>query len=203
MTARNVAAAKRQPTQERSRARFESILAAAVAVMTENGPEAFRMSDIVARTGIGFGSLYQYFPDKAAVIATLAERTNAAGRDCVRRELAALRKPADLHPVLCRITDSYYRFFQDDPAVRCVWQATQGDRALQRIDAEDGAYLASLLADALQPLAPRRPAAARAEFAELVMVLIAAAVRHAVLLPPARARRLLSRFKQTLPRTID
>ena len=46
------------PTQKRSRERFESILACAVEVMAEKGSEAFRMSDIVERTGIAFGSLY-------------------------------------------------------------------------------------------------------------------------------------------------
>jgi AcrR family transcriptional regulator len=52
------------PTQQRSRERFERILACAVEVMAEKGSDAFRMSDIVERTGIAFGSLYQYFPDK-------------------------------------------------------------------------------------------------------------------------------------------
>ena len=46
------------------------------------------MSDIVERTGVAFGSLYQYFPDKTAIIGTLAERYNAVGRDCVRRDLS-------------------------------------------------------------------------------------------------------------------
>ena len=45
--------------------------------MAEKGSEAFRMSDIVERTGVAFGSLYQYFPDKTAIIGTLAERYNA------------------------------------------------------------------------------------------------------------------------------
>src|SRR5689334_24021831 len=104
-------AARLVPTQRRSRERFERILACAVEVMAEKGSEAFRMSDIVDRTGIAFGSLYQYFPDKTAIIGTLAKRYNVIGHDCVRRELSALKKPGDLHDVLCRITDSYYQFF--------------------------------------------------------------------------------------------
>src|SRR5215475_2249066 len=79
------------PTQKRSRERFERILACAIEVMAEKGSDAFRMSDIVERTGIAFGSLYQYFPDKTAVFGTLAERYNAVGRDCVRRDLSAMK----------------------------------------------------------------------------------------------------------------
>jgi AcrR family transcriptional regulator len=93
--------------------------------MAEKGSEAFRMSDIVERTGVPFGSLYQYFPDKTAIIGTLAERYNAIGRDCVRRDLSAVKSPRDLHPALCRIVDSYYRMFIDEPVMRDIWQATR------------------------------------------------------------------------------
>src|SRR5689334_8968466 len=86
------------PTQQRSRERFERILQCAAEVMAEKGSEAFRMSDIVERTGVAFGSLYQYFPDKTAIIGTLAERYNAIGRDCVRRDLSIMTNAKDLHP---------------------------------------------------------------------------------------------------------
>src|ERR1700680_4237135 len=84
------------PTQRRSRERFERILECAAEIMAEKGSEAFRMSDIVERTGVPFGSLYQYFPDKTAIIGTLAERYNAIGHDCVRRDLSAVKRAKDL-----------------------------------------------------------------------------------------------------------
>src|SRR3954447_10667225 len=124
------------PTQQRSRERFEKILNSSAELMAEKGSEAFRMSDVVERSGVPFGSLYQYFPDKTAIIGTLAERYNAIGHDCVRKELAALKAIQDLQGVLGRITESYYQFFLDEPAVRHIWQATQADRALQGIDEE-------------------------------------------------------------------
>jgi AcrR family transcriptional regulator len=187
------------PTQKRSRERYERILACAIEVMTEKGSDAFKMSDIVERTGIGFGSLYQYFPDKSAVIATLAERTNAIGRDCVRKELAALRRAADLRAVLRRITESYYDFFQAEPAVRLIWQATQADRDLQKIDEEDGAFLTGLLSDATRRVFPDASETGLADFCQLQMVLIAAAVRHAITLPPMDGRRILDLFMAMLP----
>jgi AcrR family transcriptional regulator len=171
-------------------------------VMAEKGSEAFRMSDVVERTGVPFGSLYQYFPDKTAIIGTLAERYNAAGRDCVRRDLSAVKAARDLHPALCRIVDSYYRMFIDEPVMRDIWQATQADRALQKLDAEDGAYLAGLLGEALRRVAPNAPSAALASFSQLVMTLIAAAVRHAIALDPKEAARMLTLFKRMLPRNL-
>ncbi|NTX20768.1 TetR family transcriptional regulator [Burkholderia cepacia] len=197
------ARARLVPTQQRSRERFERILASASEVMIEKGCDAFRMSDIVERTGISFGSLYQYFPDKAAVIGTLAERYNEAGHDCVRRDLAAMKSLDDLHATLARITDSYYRMFVDEPLMRDIWRATQADRALQALDRADGEFLAGLLADALRELAPAVPDVQLAAFSELTMVLIAAAVRHAIELPPKAARRILAMFKQTLPENLS
>ena len=190
------------PTQKRSRERFERILACATELIAEKGSEAFRMSDIVERTGIAFGSLYQYFPDKTAIIGTLAQRYNAVGRDCVRRDLSIVTGAKDLHPALCRITDSYYEMFLAEPVVRDIWQATQADRVLQKLDAEDMAFLSRLLLEALRRIAPDRPQAALAAFAQLVMTLIAAAVRQAITLPAKDARRLLTLFKRMLPKTL-
>ncbi|GKQ50929.1 TetR family transcriptional regulator [Bradyrhizobium sp. Ce-3] len=193
------ALARLAPTQQRSRERFERILACATEIMAEKGSEAFRMSDIVERSGIAFGSLYQYFPDKAAIIGTLAERHNAVGRDCVGRDLAAVAAEHDLHPALCRIVDSYYEMFMREPVMRDIWQATQADRALQRLDADDMAVLSGLLSDAIKRVAPTVPAATLTTFSGLLMTLIAAAVRHAITLPPKKARQALTQFKAMLP----
>ncbi len=167
--------------------------------MAENGSDAFRMSDIVERAGVPFGSLYQYFPDKTAIIATLAKRYNAIGRGCVADALSALRTGSDLHPTLCAITDSYFEFFVREPVVRDIWQATQGDRALQKIDEEDAIFLTGLLDEALKRALPEAPEQARLDFAQTVLVLISAMVRHAITLPPEDGRRVLAVFKCMLP----
>lgn len=190
------------PTQKRSQERFERILEAAADILAEKGSDAFRMSDVVERSGIAFGSLYQYFPDKTAIIGTLAERYNTIGRDCVRRDLAAVQSPADLHPALCRIVDSYYQVFVHEPVMRDIWHATQADRALQKLDAEDVDVLSGLLSDALRRIAPGTAEAALAAFSQLTMTLIAAAVRHAIGLQPRQARRLLTLFKRMLPQDL-
>jgi AcrR family transcriptional regulator len=191
------------PVQKRSRERYEHILASAAELLAEKGSEAFRMSELVERTGVAFGSLYQYFPDKTAIIGTLAERYNQTGRDCVARDLADVNAMSDLHPALCRIVDSYYRMFIDVPVMRDIWQATQADRALQKLDEEDVDFLAGLLADATRRIAGDVPKAALQAWARLVMTLIAAAVRHAITLPPREARLLLATFKRMLPNDLS
>ncbi|KWA19132.1 hypothetical protein WT41_12535 [Burkholderia territorii] len=59
-----------------------------------------------------------------------------------------------------------------------------------------------LLADALANGAPGATRAQRGVFVELMMIQIAAAVRHAITLRPTAARQLLAMFKRTLPRDL-
>ncbi|NWP61312.1 TetR/AcrR family transcriptional regulator, partial [Escherichia coli] len=90
------------------------------------------------------------------------------------RDLATVKTVADLRPALSRIVDSYYRMFLDEPVMRDIWQATQADRALQKLDEEDGAFLAGLLGETVRPIAGGASPAAIACHAQLTMTLIAA-----------------------------
>jgi Tetracyclin repressor-like, C-terminal domain len=110
-----------------------------------------------------------------------------------------VKSARDLHPALCRIVDGYYQMFIDEPVMRDIWQATQAKRALQKLDDEDGAFLAGLLRDTLRRIAPDLGAPALSAYSQLMMTLIASAVRHAITLKPKEADRVLTLFKHMLP----
>ncbi|MCD2185651.1 TetR/AcrR family transcriptional regulator [Actinomycetospora soli] len=59
---------RREPTQERSRATVERILVAARGVLAERGYAGASTNRIAAAAGVGPGTLYQYFPDKDAIV---------------------------------------------------------------------------------------------------------------------------------------
>ena len=185
------------PTQKRSRARFEAILETAEQILLEKGADAFKMSDIVARAGVPHGSLYQYFPDKTAVIATLALRANAAGQECVAAELAQIAAPGDIGDALRRVTDGYFAMFRELPVMQAIWQATQADPALQKLDADDRAALAQLLQARLAQVLPAPPDQLQT-FARLQITLIGAVVREAISQPEPDAQRLMAQFKRGL-----
>jgi len=190
------------PSQRRSRERYERILEAAAAVLVDQGGDAFRMSDVVERSGVPFGSLYQYFPDKTALIGTLAERYNETGRACVAAALAEVKTAKDLHPALCRIVDEYFAFFLEEPVTHHIWAATQANPVLQRLDAEDMEALSKLLMETSQRVLPNADRKVLALHSRLTMQLIAAAVRYAIGLDRKRAEGSLSLFKRMLPRNI-
>lgn len=194
--------ARLAPTQRRSRERYEKILNEAAGLLAERGSDAFRMSDLVERSGVPFGSLYQYFPDKTAVIGTLAERYSAVGRACVAEALAPVTTAKDVHPALCRIIDEYYAMFVHEPVTRQIWAATQADPVLQKLDAEDMDFLSALLLKALKRASPNAETKPLSTYAQLTMQLIAAAVRHAILLDPRQAALSLSLFKRMLPKNV-
>jgi AcrR family transcriptional regulator len=65
---------RRQPKQQRGKKRVEKILDAAAAVFDEMGYEAATTHLIAAKAGTAIGSLYQFFPDKAAIFRAMELR---------------------------------------------------------------------------------------------------------------------------------
>jgi AcrR family transcriptional regulator len=65
---------RRQPTQRRSARRVERMLDACAALLDEVGYDALSTTRIAERAGVAIGSVYQFFPDKRAVIQAVTRR---------------------------------------------------------------------------------------------------------------------------------
>jgi AcrR family transcriptional regulator len=63
---------RRVPIQARSRERLRRVLEAADAVLATEGAGAFTTTRIAEVAGVPVGSVYHYFPDKAAIVESLA-----------------------------------------------------------------------------------------------------------------------------------
>ncbi|ERO61358.1 TetR/AcrR family transcriptional regulator [Pseudomonas piscis] len=64
----------RLPQQERSQSRMEKVLAAAEQLLQEVGPDATSIPEIAKLSGVPRASIYQFFPDKYALLAHLASQ---------------------------------------------------------------------------------------------------------------------------------
>lgn len=190
---------RRIPSQQRGRERVERILAVATELIARNGSDALRMGEIVEKADVSFGSLYQYFPDKTAIIRVLAERFNEQGRQCVEDELVAIKSTSDLQAGLGRIIDGYYAMFLGEPVMRDIWHATQADKLLQQVDAEDTEWHSQAFLAVLRRLWPERDQVELARIARLTMQLVAAAVRYAISIERDEGDKAIALFKAMLP----
>lgn len=65
---------RKSPRQKRSEQMVADMLEAAAQVLERHGLDGFTTNAVAQRAGVGIGSLYQYFPSKAALIAALMRR---------------------------------------------------------------------------------------------------------------------------------
>lgn len=68
------AALRRKPVQQRSAQRVEKMLTACAELIEEVGYDGLTTTLIAERAGVAVGSLYQFFPDKRAVVQELTLR---------------------------------------------------------------------------------------------------------------------------------
>jgi AcrR family transcriptional regulator len=77
---------RKRPRQARAQATFDAIVEAAARILAEDGGLRLTTNRIAARAGVSVGSLYQYFPERRAIVRALLER------EVLRAE--SLRPPA-------------------------------------------------------------------------------------------------------------
>lgn len=72
---------KRRPLQRRSRDTVEVIVRATAQILSREGVERLTTNRVAEKAGVSIGSLYQYFPDKQALLAEVRRRYEEAFRD--------------------------------------------------------------------------------------------------------------------------
>ena len=81
---------RRSPKQSRSRATCDAILEAASQILERDGPAGFNTASVAERAGVSIGTLYQYFPDKQAILVAAARR-ELSGAPLAGRQMALVQ----------------------------------------------------------------------------------------------------------------
>jgi len=112
---------RKRPSQARSKATVEAILVAAAQVFRRQGYAGATTDRIAERAGVSVGSLYQYFPNKDAILVALTERHVDAGFALVRELLAETFSdvPA-LEPLLRRFVVAMITLHEREPELHRV-----------------------------------------------------------------------------------
>jgi AcrR family transcriptional regulator len=133
---------RREPQQERSRARVRRLLEAADQVLAAGGYEALTVRRIAEEAGVPVGTIYQFFPDKSAIVDALAHRYidefTAVIEDLVAR--AEAEPWAD--PVGTLLT-AFVDVYRSRPGYLAIWTGRHLSPELQRVDDRNNATIAA------------------------------------------------------------
>ena len=132
--------------QRRSALRVERMLDAAAELLDEGGPEGLSTSAIAARAGVSVGSLYQFFPDKAAVAEALARRSF----DRFSQHLRAVDR-ASWEAVVDQVIDTYVEFSRTEPGFLVLsFGGPVGQQHMLDPQDDNNAVVAKALAELVQ-----------------------------------------------------
>jgi AcrR family transcriptional regulator len=117
---------RRRPRQSRGQKRVELLLDAAAAVIAEHGLEGATAEAIAQHARTAKGSLYQFFPNRDAVIAGLALRYADEMRAIHERAFPLDAHEIPLDQLIDRIVRPLAEFHDRNPAFRRVFASHEG-----------------------------------------------------------------------------
>jgi len=143
-TSRPRAVMRREPVQRRSAARVSSILDSCAALLDEFDYDELTTSKIAERAGVPIGSLYQYFPDKRAVVQALTMRNLDAFSAEVERIFAGVT-PSGWREAVDSVLDVYLRMLDEVPGFGRIRFGDVVDTHLLDADDDNDAVIAAKL----------------------------------------------------------
>jgi AcrR family transcriptional regulator len=138
---------RRQPRQARSQERVDRILDIAEQLFISVGYNATTTNAIAVGAKVSIGSLYQFFPDKAAIVYGLATRYNQQLRQLLIKLYPLESESFSLAEYMEQVIDTVDRFFVDYPGYHAIFMSLQSSMPeLGEIDAAADAQLIEELA---------------------------------------------------------
>ena len=200
-TNRSTTELTRVPQQARSLEKFDAILAAALRLIHQRGYEQVSMREIARDVGLPIASVYQYFPNKLAIVRQLWESYTSALGELLGSELESgvvALDDAGLERIVGNVVDHMVQHHRDNPELLDVWRSVDGApelRALNRQDTINVAHAITSAVVAARPQADRKTIMSRALIA---CETASSTVKLAQELPPALVDGLYENLKAAL-----
>ena len=138
---------RREPRQARSRARVVQILAAADGILSVEGFEALTVRRIAQEAGVPVGSIYQFFPDKAAVVDALAHSYLSEFDAAIAALVEAAQDPgaaeAGWSDPVGRLVDEFAGLYRSRPGYVALWSGRHLSPELARADEANNLAIAA------------------------------------------------------------
>ncbi|MGB5548735.1 MAG: TetR/AcrR family transcriptional regulator [Polyangiales bacterium] len=191
----------RGPQQARSREKFDAILAAALRLIHEKGYEQVSVREIAREVNLPIASVYQYFPNKLAIVRQLWEGYTSELAELLGGELALVAQSpseATLRRAVGNIIDHMVAHHRDNPAFLGIWRSVDGSPELRALNRQDTLRVADAIGAAVQRVHPDADPQTVMNRSLIACETASATVKLAQELPAERLRGLYDNLKSVL-----
>jgi AcrR family transcriptional regulator len=146
---------RKSPVQARSAASVDAILDATIKVLLRVGKERLTTTRVALRAGVSVGTLYQYFPNKSALLQAALKRhldevTEAVERVCREEQGSALQPMA--RALINAFLEAKMRDAKTSVALYSVSSDVDGAKIAQQMGARVNKAIIEMLASASESL---------------------------------------------------
>jgi len=146
---------RKTPIQARSTASVNAILDATIQVLLKLGKERLTTTRVALRAGVSVGTLYQYFPNKSALLQAalrrhLDEVTKAVELVCKQQEGATLRQMATA--LITAFFEAKMKNAKTSVALYSVSSDVDGAKIVQQTGIRSNKAIVEMLASSREPL---------------------------------------------------
>jgi AcrR family transcriptional regulator len=145
---------RRTPKQDRSRERVDAIVEASRRLIGQRGNDAVSVREIALQAGVPISSVYQYFPDKNAILRVLILDYFERIRLRLARIMDGVNHAEDLPGAVEEMVDALIRLFRREPAMGTIWSSVQANVVLRAVDMEDTREFAEFLQELFRKVLP-------------------------------------------------
>ena len=147
---------RKSPVQARSIASVDAILDATIQVLLSVGTERLTTSRVAMRAGVAVGSLYQYFPNKSALIQAVLQR-HLEGVTAVVERVCREQKGKTLQQMAVALTTAFInakmRDVKSSVALYAVSSHVDAAKIAQAMGIRSNKAIAEMLVTSREPLA--------------------------------------------------
>lgn len=146
---------RKSPVQARSAASVEAILEATIQVLLSVGKERLTTTRVASRAGVSVGTLYQYYPNKSALLQAalklhLTQVTDGVERVCKAQKGRALEQMVT--GLVTTFLDAKMKDAKTSVALYSVSSDVDGARIVQQMGVRANKAIVLMLASAREPL---------------------------------------------------
>ena len=190
---------RRVPRQARSRERLQRMLDAAEDLLTTEGAEALTTTRVAEAAGVSVGSLYQYLPDKGAIIEALANRYLAEFEGLMDGLVEEARDdPGAWSDPVGMLVDTFAERYRARPGYRALWFGRELTAELRAADRDNKLALAEGLRRTLVSLGVARDGARLRLEARTGVLIADAMLQESFREDPVGDRQLIEEAKRVL-----